>query len=85
MFLEGGTTSVGHGKCGAVTRPLNTKKIYSLGNELFPTVYYDDLALWFTDIPAFIEPWNYITGKEVSYLFSLFKVTRIPIGLDLPP
>ena len=85
MFLEGGTTSVGQGKCGAVTRPLNKRKIYSLGNEFFPTVYYDDLALWFTDIPAFIEPWNYITGKEVSYLFSLFKVTRIPIGLDLPP
>ena len=85
MFVEGRTTSVGHGKCGAVTRPLNTKKMYSLGNEFFPTVYYDDLALWFTDIPAFIDPWNYITGKEVSCLFSLFKVTRMPVGLDLPP
>lgn len=84
MFLEGRTTSVGQGNCGALTRRLNTKKKYSLGNEFFPTVYYDDLALWFTDIPAFIAPWNYITGKEVSYLFSLFKVTGVPIGLDLP-
>ena len=85
MFLEGGTTSVGQGKCGAVTSPLNIKKTYSLGNEFFPTVYYDDLALWFTDIPPFVEPWNYITGKEVSYLFPVFKVTRMLIGLDLPP
>ena len=62
MFVEGNLAPAGDIRCGTITTPLPTKKMYSLGHIAFPVAYFDNLAIWYQEKVAFDAPWNYISG-----------------------
>ena len=64
LYIENNVEPNGHVCCGSMTTPLPTEKTYSLGHAAFPTVYIDNLAIWFQDKQLFNAPWTYITGEE---------------------
>lgn len=63
LYMEHHTSSNGYLTCGTMTTPFPTNTMYSLGHIAFPTVYIDNLAIWFRDKQPFNAPWTYITGK----------------------
>lgn len=64
LYVEHNTVPNNHVACGSITTPFPTERTYSLGHAAFPTVYIDNLAIWFDDKQPFNEPWTYITGRE---------------------
>lgn len=63
VYMEHNTASNGYLTCGDITTPLPTETTYSLGHVAFPTVYIDNLAIWFQEKQPFNAPWTYITGQ----------------------
>ena len=62
IFVEKNLAPSGEVRCGTITTPLPTEKMYSLGHIAFPTAYFDNLAIWYQKKVAFNAPWNYISG-----------------------
>ena len=65
LYIEHNTQPSVHGACGSITTPLPTERTYSFGRAAFPSVHIDNLAIWFQVKQPFIEPWTYVTGRDI--------------------